>query len=543
MSERTITLTEGWLHFPIGREAPKTYVRFDAENRTFAELHLGLVTGQPDFWCGMELTSLIGKDIRLSTDPGTPEELLAGIRDGGPMNASNPLYGDLYREALRPSYHFSTKRGWINDPNGLFFDGENYHLYYQHNPYGILHGDVNIHWGHAVSTDALRWTEYPDAIRPWDSRCHIASGSCLVDTEGLAGYGKGTVIAAFTHLGSRDYRAVPDEELPSEGQFLAYSRDGGFTFTLFPEQPAIPTEDGKNWRDPHLFPHPDGGIGMAVYETTEKGNCVSFYRSADFHHWTRTARAEDLYECPDLFPLTPVNDPTPRWVLYGADGMVRIGDFTDGAFHQTGARFPLDYGKNTYAGQTWNNRDDSQGRMHISWLHSGENTWSNPDSYPGMPFSQCMTVPCLLTLVKTADGYRLHRNPIPALTSLRTGATKEITLCSEAEAVEIHPFTSGDTELTLDCEAPLTLRVGECGFVYDPGSGQVVFDGGKTCILEKKGPLHLRMLTDIMSCECFLQEEISATYGMDMRNRPILLTCEGRLNVSGTSYALSRIWG
>lgn len=541
MLQKKIVIRDGWLHFPIGRDVPRYYVQFSSDGRQFAELYLGLSPENPDFYCGMELCGLKGREVTLSVSEDAPSNLLNGIIDGGDMTADTPLYAGLYHEALRPQYHFSTRRGWMNDPNGLVFDGGSYHLYYQHNPFGILHGGVNIHWGHAVSPDGVHWTERPDALRPSTSMRHIASGSCIVDETGVAGYGEGTLIAAFTHLGSRNFHVAPDEEYPSEGQFLAYSRDGGDSFSLFPDNPVIPTQNGKSWRDPRLFAHPDGGFGIAVYETTENGNCVSFYHSDDLHHWKMTARADDLYECPDLFKLTPDNDDRPRWVLYGADGMYRVGDFIDGAFHQEGERYPMDFGKCTYAGQTWNGRDDADGRMHISWLRDESLSWTNPSSYPGMGFSQCMTVPCLLTLSKVEDGYRVNRNPIPALDTLRTGETRTVSFSRCAEA-SILPFLAGDTQLIVRAQRPVTIRIGGNRMTYDPATGAIHFDGGAAYALQRKGDLRLRFLTDVMSCEFFLQQEISASYGIHMKERPIVLTCDGEMAITGVSYALGGIW-
>lgn len=540
MTCRNIQLHNGWLHLPIGRAAPRHYVRFDVDGQPFAEFYLGL-SDCPDFYSGMDLSQYNGCTVTLTADDDAPQTLLDGILEGEAMEAGHPLYAGLYQETLRPQYHFSSRRDWLNDPNGLYYDGSSYHLYYQHNPYGIVHGGVNVHWGHAVSADGVRWEERSDAIRPWDCCRHIASGSCIIDRNGVAGYGAGTVIAAFTHLGSRDFHVTPPGEYPSEGQFLAYSKDGGNTFTLFDDNPVIAADGGKSWRDPRIFADPDGGFGIAVYETNEGENCVSFYHSDDLHHWVRTSRAENLYECPDLFRLTPVDGGTPKWVLYGADGMYRVGEFVNGAFYQEGQRLPMDLGKCTYAGQTWNNRDDSDGRMHIGWLRDESLSWDDCESYPGMPFSQCMTVACLLTLVRTEAGYRLNRYPVPAVSELRIGSGEHIAMNARGLAV-VQPHLCGDMVVDICADQPFQVRVGNASFVYDPATGEVCFDGERRYTLQKKGALQLRVLTDKMSCEFFLQREISASYGMDMDGKSIEISTQGAMDVNGQRWEMRSIW-
>lgn len=543
MQKREIKIENGWLHFPIGRDTQRFYVKFQIEGQDFAELYLGLVSGQPDFWCGMELECYTGQTVTVilnDADADITERLLDGIVEGSAMDESNELYPGLYKESLRPQYHFSSRRGWLNDPNGLVFDGKMYHLYYQHNPYGITHGGVNIHWGHAVSQDCIHWQEHSDAIRPWKSDCHIASGSCIIDYDGVAGYGKGAFIAAFTHLASQNYRS--NTPFFSEGQFLAYSVDGGNSYTLFPECPVIPVKDGKDWRDPRIFHDPDGGFGIAVYETTEQGNCVTFYHSIDIHHWEFQDRTDNLYECPDLFRLTPVGGGVPKWVLYGADGMYRIGEFSCGVFTQEGESFPLDYGTCTYAGQTWTGRDDSDGRMHISWLRDDKLSWHDTTCYPNMPFSQQMTVPCLLQLVKRTNGYRVIRTPIPALNCLHDGESSKKTIHKATQFSLELPLHS-DTFLMIECRGVLKVCADKASLVYDYPSGKVVFDEGRReYVLQKKDILQLRILIDTMSCEFFLQGEISASYGQNMLGKTVDLYCEDGFSATVTTYVMKSIW-
>ena len=67
-------------------------------------------------------------------------------------------------ELYRPRFHFTPEAMWMNDPNGFFFDGTRYHLYYQHNPKGKVWGPM--HWGHWTSNDLLRWQWHGDVLAP-----------------------------------------------------------------------------------------------------------------------------------------------------------------------------------------------------------------------------------------------------------------------------------------------------------------------------------------------------------------------------------------
>src|ERR1700741_2264970 len=106
--------------------------------------------------------------------------------------------GELNREQWRPQFHFSPATNWMNDPNGLvFFDGE-YHLFYQHNPFGDKWGHMS--WGHAVSRDLVSWEHLPVAISE-ENGVMIFSGSAVVDRDNTSGFGqpgKPPLVAIYT---------------------------------------------------------------------------------------------------------------------------------------------------------------------------------------------------------------------------------------------------------------------------------------------------------------------------------------------------------
>ena len=145
-------------------------------------------------------------------------------------------------EAFRPQFHFTPERNWMNDPNGLvFYEGE-WHLFYQHNPYGDKWGHMS--WGHAVSRDLIHWEHLPLALAEEDS-IMIFSGSAVVDWKNTSGFGrngKPPLVAIYT--GHRE---------GTQDQRIAFSNDRGRTWTKVPGH--VLDLHMADFRDPRVFWH------------------------------------------------------------------------------------------------------------------------------------------------------------------------------------------------------------------------------------------------------------------------------------------------
>lgn len=533
---RNIEMDRGYLHIPVKLNGTRRNMQIWCGKALIREFYLAVADGEEDgVYFFLDLRSFQGGTltILLPESEGLTDKALLGIRTGGDATPDNPLYPCLYREALRPQFHFSSRRGWLNDPNGLVFADGLYHMYYQHNPLGVLHGGVNISWGHAVSTDLIHWEERSDAILPWRRDWMIASGSALVDSENASGYGKNAIIAAFTALGT--YNDKTGKGFPSGGQFMAASPDGGDRFYLFSTQAAVPAKDGQGWRDPRIFRYRDHFV-MAVYETEDQRNCVSFYVSDDLHHWSKASGNPDLFECPDIFPLTAA-DGEVKWVLYGADGLARIGDFDGYAFRESGISHPLDYGDATYAGQTWNHHPQGK-RIHISWVRDMGET-EGDSGYDGMPFSQCMTIPCELTLSRSGNGYQVLRNPVSELAKLRE-PMPERGRFDTAEQSEVTLAPQSEYSFTIDSiSGGLEIRAGKHIIRFDADSGALSFESGQSRRAAGE-ELEFRLLADTTTLEFFFADGIACTYAR--KPGDMSLTITGRAHVRYTKWGLRSIW-
>src|SRR5437660_1816695 len=149
-----------------------------------------------------------------------------------------------YDQQYRPQVHFSPERNWTNDPNGLVFYHDEYHLFFQYNPFGDTWGHMS--WGHAVSRDLLHWQQLPVAI-PEENGVMIFTGSVVIDhndTSGLCKPASECLIAIYTGDSN-------SKEGHRQTQNLAYSLDDGRSWSKYTGNPILDLQL-TDFRDPDV---------------------------------------------------------------------------------------------------------------------------------------------------------------------------------------------------------------------------------------------------------------------------------------------------
>lgn len=547
MVKKEFSTKQGYLHIPvyIDTQERSHYIEVMADGVLKNEFLISVVAPGEDFhfYVAMDVARYQSDKVTLiCREEGISEDFFDGIVEGTSIweeaKEHPALYPDLYREPIRQQIHFSPARGWMNDPNGLFYRDGVFHMYFQHNPFDNHHYTTNVSWGHATSTDGVHFTEYDDPIMPRNSLVSIASGSALVDRYNISGMGSDTILAAYTDLDSKQYHGRP-QVISGVGQNVLYSRDGGKTYQYFDGNPVIKVPDYQHWRDPKLIQIDKKTLGMAVYETYEGRNCVSFYKSADCVHWEFCSRNMDLYECPDLFSLKVVNSEETMWVLYGAGGKYRIGHFKDFVFETVCEGGFIDYGDCVYAGQTFNNYAEATGdhtkRIYTAWLqdkvHDGW-TYNYDEPNKGYGFSQAMALYTELSIHKTKDGYRLYRAPIKALETLRRESCKV-----QLNGITQLPVPS-ETVFTLKGTQDARIVCGKTWFAYEAAARIIKTLSGKEYQFETGSDLFVRLIADTRSVEVYIQDEIVLSFDV----APWELHVECGYELGGVRYRLESIW-
>jgi sucrose-6-phosphate hydrolase SacC (GH32 family) len=377
--EMEFIVEKQYLNIPIEMQQKRQMVKFVLEGDSLTYSEMRIAQNEPDYWVFKDISSWKGKKLILVFD-----ENVKGIEH---IFQSDKIQGadSLYKETYRPQFHFTSKRGWNNDPNGLVYHEGEYHLFYQHNPYEIQWG--NMHWGHAVSKDLVHWKELNNALFP-DSLGTMFSGSAIIDKDNNGGWGENTMIAFYTAAGEK------------MTQNLAYSTDDGRTFTKYSGNPILGPD-----RDPKVFWHEQTKKWVMVLYND---NYLAIYNSEDLKNWDYKSKVKGFFECPELFELKiDGNENNKKWVLYGASGTYMIGEFDGEVFSPEYGKYFYSWGSQ-YAAQTFNNTPDGR-RIQIGW---GRIEQAN------MPFNQMMLFPTELTLRTTRDGVRLFCEPIREIVNL-----------------------------------------------------------------------------------------------------------------------------
>jgi len=484
-----------YVAIPVRNGAPMVHVAFRSGGRWVRGFDVELSTAtEADFWGASEVSAWAGQRLLIEADG---DGLAAGSLDS--LLLSDDLVGaeDLYRERYRPQFHFSTRRGWNNDPNGLVWYAGEYHLFYQHNPYGWKWG--NMHWGHAVSSDLVRWEELPEALEP-DESGTVFSGSAVVDEKDTAGFNTGrekALVCIFTAAGGTS----PESKGTPFTQSIAYSVDHGRQWKRYEGNPVLGHLIAQN-RDPKVVRHESTGRWiMALFLD---GNEYALFGSPDLKIWERTCTIAipGASECPDFFELPVDGDARDRkWVLWAANGSYLVGSFDGREFVPEGSVQRLSYGA-SYAAQTWSDVPRGDGRrIQVAWLRGDK---------PGMPFNQQMGFPLALALRRRGSSVLLAAEPVREIEGLyrRTWAREGITL---RPGDDLFAGTSADlldVSVELEPEEARRVSITALGIPvsFDAGAAELALGDARAPLALGGEPLRLRLLIDRSSVEVFAQD-------------------------------------
>ncbi|MDE5986013.1 MAG: DUF4980 domain-containing protein [Prevotella sp.] len=525
-----------YILLPVEEKEENAHIRVVKDNRLVKTFNCRLAVDKVDYFVPYEVGKGELFDITFT----------GNTRFTGAINDftcwKRMAYSDSFdttdREKHRPLYHHTPAYGWMNDPNGLFYKDGTWHLFYQYNPYGSQW--ENMSWGHSTSKDLVHWTAEPMAIVP-DALGAVFSGCCVVDKENTAGFGKDAVVAFYTSAGTRQV------------QSMAYSTDGGKTFTKYADNPVI-TSNVPDFRDPHVFWNEEAGHWNMLLAA---GQQMSIYSSSDLKEWKHESDfgAEygchgGVWECPDLMKLKVNGTNKEKWMLVcninpggpfgGSATQYFIGQFDGKTFtceDEPGETKWMDYGKDHYATVTFDNAPDGR-HVGVAWMSN----WQYANQVPTKQFRSANSIMRDYGLFEHGGETYCSVMPAKEMDAVRGARVK-----SPAEACEIVVTLKGDAQLTLRNgkgeKAVITYDAEEQTIDFDRRrSGDVSFSDAFPCIVTSPtyGQVKtLRIFIDRCSVEIFDGEGKMAMTNLVFPSEPYdRLTVKGK--AKATVYRLKK---
>lgn len=519
----SLNVAKKFLLLPVQENAPECKIGIINNNKSEGVLmNVRLAREKVDYYVPYDISAYAGQDISIDIQ-GMPSSSLCWkeIKLSDTFDSSN-------RETYRPVYHHTPVYGWMNDPNGMFYKDGVYHLYFQYNPYGSMWG--NMTWGHSTSTDLTHWTYEGTAIVP-DAWGAIFSGSCVVDKDNTAGFGKGAVVAFYTSAKSTPWGDI-------QSQSMAYSLDNGKTFIKYEHNPIL-TSTERDFRDPKVFwyaPEKYWVMMLAV------GQEMQIYSSGNLKEWKKESSFGAMqgahggvWECPDLVEVAVEGSKEKKWVLIcnlnpggpfgGSAAQYFVGSFDGKKFvneSPTQTKW-LDWGKDNYATVTWSNAP--AGRcIALGWMSN----WQYANNVPTTQYRSANTLARDLTLYRVGGELYLKSKPSPEIKKARAEEKKIPTfeVKGNYEVASLLADNKGAYEIEMTIENKGTSKIdfslmnekGEkVAMYYDVVRKQFVMDRSASGVVgfsrdfpavtvapvRNTDQIHLRLFIDRSSVEAF----------------------------------------
>lgn len=455
-----------FLHLPVQDDAPEGKVNIVINNKgQFAQsMNVRLAREKIDSYVPLDLSAYVDQNVSIDI-AGMPSSSLCWkeLKMSDSFDMTN-------KEKFRPVYHHTPAYGWMNDPNGMFYKDGVYHLYFQWNPYGSVW--ANMHWGHSTSTDLMHWNFEGCAIVP-DAWGAIFSGSCVVDHENTAGFGKEAVVAFYTSAKSTPWGDI-------QMQSMAYSLDNGKTFTKYEGNPIL-TSSEKDFRDPKVFWYAPGKHWVMILAV---GQHMEIYSSVNLKEWKKESEFGAMqgahggvWECPDLVEIPVEGTREKKWVLIcnlnpggpfgGSAAQYFVGSFDGKKFvneSPTQTKW-MDWGKDNYATVTWNNAPDGR-CIALGWMSN----WQYANNVPTRQYRSANTLARDLTLYR--EGQELYLKSTPS-SEVKKARGKKVSIPSfrvseKHEIVNLFEDNQGAYEVEI--------------LIQNAGASKIAF-----CLLNDKG--------------------------------------------------------
>ena len=409
----TVQDARRYLLLPIQDNAPEAKVcLIGTDNLAATEtVNVRLARERVDYFVPLDLSAFQGAEVTVDVH-GMP----ADARCWKELELAD-TFDTTNREKFRPLYHHTPAYGWMNDPNGMFYLDGTWHLYFQHNPYGSTWG--NMTWGHSTSTDLVHWQYEGTPILP-DAHGTIFSGTPWGD---------------------------------SQSQSMAYSTDGGKTFTKYAGNPVL-TSTKPDFRDPKVFWYAPGKHWVMILAG---GQEMEIYSSTNLKQWKyessfglKQGAHGGVWECPDLVELPVEGTREKRWVLIcninpggpfgGNAAQYFVGTFDGRKFTNespTQTKW-MDWGKDHYATVTFSNAPDGR-VVALGWMSN----WQYQGVLPTLQYRGANTIARDLSLYREAGELLLRCAPVPEMEAARA-ETRNFPSFRVSDSYEVSPLLDGN---------------------------------------------------------------------------------------------------
>ena len=399
-----------YLLIPVEEKESDSKIRIIKDGVCLETLNVRVATGKADYFVPIDLTRYGKGSVLVEMTFNGSYRTVGNIEDYScwKLMKLSDTFDTANREQWRPIYHHTPVWGWMNDPNGMFYKDGVWHIYYQHNLYGSIWG--NISWGHSTSTDLIHWKNEPEAIYP-DALGLVFSGSAVVDEGNTAGFGKDAVVAMYTSADA------------SQTQSLAYSTDNGKTFKKYEYNPVV-TSNVPDFRDPNMFWNDSTKEWNLVIAAGQKMNFYSSKNLKDWHFESSFGEGygchKGVWECPDMLQMA-----NGKWVLicninpggpYGGSATQYFVGHWDGHTFTCESKPEttkwLDYGKDHYATVTFSGAPNGR-HVALAWMSN----WQYAAVVPTKQFRSANSIPRDLDIFSDGGEDYVSVKPSPEVLS------------------------------------------------------------------------------------------------------------------------------